>query len=234
MVDLAPFLAFLLIAVGVVIASHRLRIPYTVALVVFGFAMGLALQDIGFRSLFGNVSSVFSGNVFFDLLLPPIIFEAAIHLNYRYLRARAGLVVFFVVVGVVFTTLFTGLLVSWVAAFPLVPALLLAAILSATDPVSVVDLLRRIRVPRELSTIIESEALLNDAVGVILFTILLGVLETGQTNLLLNVGRFFWLAGGGIAIGLLTAGAIYLLHRYLKDPAVETALTVVTAYGSFV
>lgn len=234
MVSLAPFLTFLVIAVGLVVISKRLRIPYTIALVVFGFAIGIALQDIGFRNLFGNVPGVFSGSIFFDLLLPPIIFEAAIHLNFRLLKARAGLVTFFVVVGVIFTTFFTGFLVSWVAGIPIVAGLLLAAILSPTDPVAVVDLLKRMKVPHELSTIIEAESLLNDAVGVILFTVLLGVIQTGRTDVLASIGQFLWLAGGGAAVGLATAGTIYLFHRHLHDATVETALTIVTAYGSFV
>ncbi|MGI0067050.1 MAG: cation:proton antiporter [Thermoplasmata archaeon] len=234
MESLAPFLAFLVAAVALVIVSNRLRIPYTISLVLFGFALGFAAQDLGFQSAFGNISEVFSGNFFFDLLLPPIIFEAAIHLNFHFLRMRAGMVTFFVVIGVIFTTFFTGFLVSWVAAIPLVAALLLASILSPTDPIAVVDLLRRMKVPRELSTIVEAESLLNDAVGVILFTILLAIVQGGQANIGASTLQFLWLSGGGAAIGLITAAAIYFLHRRLNDPVVETALTIVTAYGSFV
>lgn len=232
-ISITPLLALLLLAIIVVIVAARLRLPYTIALVVLGFALGLLGERLGLAPLFAGIAPLFTPSLFFDVLLPPIIFQAALQINYRLLRARAGLVLFLVFVGVVFTTLFTGLLVSTVSTLPFLAALLLAAILSPTDPIAVVDLFRRLRVPEELSTIVESESLLNDAVGVILFIIVLGVVQTGTTDPWLAFLEFGQLTLGGVAIGLLVAGGVYVLHRRLHDPAVETALSVVAAYGSF-
>jgi CPA1 family monovalent cation:H+ antiporter len=230
---IGPLLVLLLIAVVVVIVARRIRVPYTVALVVLGFAIGLFGSAIGFSPLAASVRTLFTPGVFFDLLLPPIIFEAALHVRFRWLRRRAGLILSLVFIGVVFITLFTGFLVAYLTALPLVAALLLAAILSPTDPVAVIDLFRRLRVPQELTTIVETESLLNDAVGVILFVVLLGVIATGTASPLRIAGQFVLLTFGGIGIGLAVAGAVYVLHRQLRDPAVETAISVVAAYGSF-
>jgi len=233
MLSLELFLALLLAAIVVVVLSARLRFAYTIALVLLGFGTGIIANLTGFIAIPGSVSELFSPNLFFDILLPPIVFEAAIHVNVRLLRRRLTLVLFLVIVGVVFTTIFAGVVVGYLTALPLVAALLLAAILSPTDPVAVVDLFRRLRVPEELSTIVESEALLNDAAGVILFIVLLGVASSTASTLSGDILQFGWLAIGGVVIGLLVAGGVYIIHRWVNDAAVETALTVVAAFGSF-
>jgi monovalent cation:H+ antiporter, CPA1 family len=234
MISITPLLVLLTIAVLVVIAARRLRFPYTIALVVLGFGLGIAGTLLGYSPLENSVHSLLAPDLFFNLLLPPIIFEAALHVNFRLLRRRAALILSLVFIGVVFTTLFTGFLVASLTSLSLTAALLLAAILSPTDPIAVVDLMRRLPVPEELATIVESESLLNDAVGVILFVVLLDVETTGgSSNPVTYLGQFGLLVLGGVAVGLLVAGLVYLLHRQLDDPAVETAVSVVAAYGSF-
>ena len=233
MVAIAPLLILLVLAVLVVLVARRLRVAYTVALVVLGFGLGIAGAVIGYAPLTNDVRALLAPDLFFDLLLPPIIFVAALHVDARLLRRRAPLILFLAFVGVIFITLFAGALIAYFTVLPLTAALLLAAILSPTDPIAVVDLFRRLKVPPELATIVESESLLNDAVGVMLFVILLDFIATGTTSAVGAVLLFGWLIGGGVAIGLLVAGLVYLLHRQLDDAAVEAAISVVAAYGSF-
>jgi CPA1 family monovalent cation:H+ antiporter len=233
MISITPLLVLLMIAILVVIVARRIRIPYTIALVALGFAIGVGGIQTGYPVLGASVQALFAPGLFFNLLLPPIIFEAALHVNYRMLQRRAGFVLSLVFIGVVFTTFFTGVLVAYVTVLPLMGALLLAAILSPTDPIAIVDLFRHLKVPEELSTIVEGEALLNDATGVILYVVLLGAVTTGTVNPVVAVGQFSVLILGGVLVGLFVGGAIYLLHRHLHDRAVETAASVVAAYGSF-
>ena len=233
MTDLFPLLALLLIGIGLVVVAERLRFPYPVALVLLGFGLGIFLEAFALDGLKDAASSLFTPRFFFDVLLPPIIFEAAIHVDFRLLRARLGLILLLVFGGVLFTTIFTGLLVGYLTALPLTAALLLAATLSPTDPIAVVEMFRRLKVPAELSTIVESESLFNDAVGVILFILVLGVAQSGTVSFGAATLQFVWLVVGGILIGGLAAGGVYLLHRRLNDASVETALTVVVAYGAF-
>ena len=147
MFDLVPFLILIVLAVLVVVVAGRLRFRYTIALVGLGFLLGLVVVRFGYSSLPPSLAALLTPPFFFDILLPPIVFEAAIHIDYRLLRGRLGLVLFLVVGGVLFTTLFTGLLVTYLFAIPILAALLLAAILSPTDPVAVIDLFRRLDVP---------------------------------------------------------------------------------------
>ncbi len=233
MAPILPLLALLLVAILLVIVAARLRVPYTIALVVLGVVIGWVAQHTALTGVASAARSLLTPTLFFDILLPPIVFEAAIHIDYRLLRKRAPLILFLVLIGVLFTTFFTGFLVSEVAVIPFAAAFLLAAILSPTDPIVVVELFRRLKVPAELSTIVESESLLNDGVGVVLFVILLGVAATGTIAFLPALAQFLWLSGGGVVIGVAVAAGAYALHRWLDDAAVETALSVVVAYGTY-
>jgi CPA1 family monovalent cation:H+ antiporter len=233
MLELLPFLGLLLAALVVAVLAGRARVPYTVALVLLGLGVGLLSGRAPLPDLGPTVHALFAPGLFFDLLLPPIVFEAALHVDFALLRRRAPMVLFLVFVGVIFTTLFVGYVLGALAALPLVAALLVAAILSPTDPIAVVDLFRRLKVPAELSTIVESESLLNDAVGVIVFVVLLGVIGDTSISALGVALRFFWLVLGGAIIGLVAAAAVYALHDRLTDPVSRTALSVVAAYGSF-
>jgi CPA1 family monovalent cation:H+ antiporter len=233
MFDFVPFLILIVLAVLVVIVAGRLRFPYTIALVGLGFVLGLVVVRFGFTTLPVSLASLLTPTFFFDILLPPIIFEAAIHIDARILRRRLGIVLFLVFVGVLFTTLFTGLLIAYLFALPLLAGLLLASILSPTDPVAVIDLFRRLDVPAELSTIVESESLLNDAVGVIVFLVVLQLLQTGSANAGVAVLDFLRLSLVGASVGVVVAGGVYLLSHRLEDASAETALSVVAAYGSY-
>lgn len=233
MVDVTPIIVLVLLAVLVVLGARRLRIPYTIALVILGFGIGVFGSETGFEPLRSSTEALLAPGLFFNLLLPPIIFEAALHVNFRMLLRRSALILFLAFLGVVFITFFTGVLVATLVAVPIAVALLLAAILSPTDPIAIVDLFRRLHVPEGLATVVESESLLNDAVGVTLFVVMLQVVTTGTSNPLYAASQFAVLTAGGVAVGLVLAGFVYLLHRRLHDPTVETALSLVTAYGSF-
>jgi monovalent cation:H+ antiporter, CPA1 family len=233
MLSVTPLLGLLVLGILVVIVARRLHIPYTIALIVLGFGIGLLAVETGYLRLTSGVTDLLAPGLFFNVLLPPIIFQAALHVNARLLRRRAALILSLAFAGSLFIVVFTGLLVAALTFLPLTAALLLAAILSPTDPIAVVDLFRRLKVPEELAAIVESESLLNDAVGVMLFVVLLQVVQGGTASPVRAIGEFGLLTAGGLAIGLLVAGLVYLLHRQINDPSVETAVSIVAAYGSF-
>jgi len=176
---------------------------------------------------------LFSTETFFGILLPPLIYEAALHVNFALLRSRVWMILAFAFLGVVVSTLVTGLLVNISTAIPLASALLVGAILSPTDPVAVVDLFKRVHVPAQLSTIIESESLLNDAVGIVAFTTILQVLNQGNFEIASVVSSFAILVLLGLGTGVGFAALAYALHRFVDDPNIETVVSVVMAYGSF-
>ena len=233
MIPFGPLLILLVIAIAVVVVSSRLHFPYTAALVLLGITIGFLAERVPLLGIAHQGTYLFSPELFFYVLLPPIIFEAGLHIDFPLLRARAPFILFLVFVGVLATILLTGFVVSWLIGLPILAALLLAAILSPTDPIAVVDLFRRLKVPNELATITESESLLNDATGVIAFVVILGAIGSGAFNPVADAVEFAWLIIGGIVVGLLVAGGTYLLHRQLHDPAVETTVSIVAAYGSY-
>ena len=233
MVSFDDVMVLLVIAVVIAIVTYRLKVPYSIGLVLFGVLIGaLSLQIPSLRGITGK-TGLFSTETFFGILLPPLIYEAALHVNFALLRSRVWMILAFAFLGVVVSTLVTGLLVNISTAIPLASALLVGAILSPTDPVAVVDLFKRVHVPAQLSTIIESESLLNDAVGIVAFTTILQVLNQGNFEIASVVSSFAILVLLGLGTGVGFAALAYALHRFVDDPNIETVVSVVMAYGSF-
>jgi CPA1 family monovalent cation:H+ antiporter len=223
----------LVFAVAVAIISYTLKFPYSIALVVFGVIVGTVAVFFPSLGAFASSGGLFSSDVFFGILLPPLIYEASLHIDYRLLKSRVRLILFLAFLGVVISSFLTGFLVSAFVGMPFLFALLLGAILSPTDPVAVVDLFKRLHVPEELATIIESESILNDGAGVVLFTAVLQLASQTGFTILTPLAEFVQLVLGGLLVGLLFSAGAYLLHRHIDEPNLETALSIVTAYGSF-
>ena len=204
--------------------TQRLRIPYTIGLVLVGFGL----------TFLGPIPVLeVTPELILALLVPPLVFEAAFHMNFVELRRELRLVLMLAIPGVVFTTFLVGGLVSMGAGIALPVALVFGALIAATDPVAVMAIFRTLGVPRRLQTILEGESLLNDGTAIVLFNLMLAVALTGEVNLSQTVIEFLIVAGGGLlvgtAAGLLTSQLIGRIDNYL----VETTLTTVLAYGSY-
>jgi len=233
LVSFNDVIVLLVVAMAIAIVSYRLRMPYSIGLVLFGVLVGAVSLQVPSLAAVAGQTGFFSSDTFFGIFLPPLIYEAALHVNYALLRSRLWLILAFAFLGVVVSTIVTGILVSAFTAIPLVFALLVGAILSPTDPVAVVDLFKRAHVPAQLSTIIESESLLNDAVGIVAFATILEVVRQGSFSIVGTLGSFSILVAGGLAMGLVFAALAYFPHKYVDDPNIETVFSLVMAYGSF-
>ncbi len=216
-------LELLLIVSIVAVVVRRFRIPYTVGLVLAGLALS-------FRP---PIQIELTPELILAILLPPLVFEAAFHLNIDKLRRNTGTILLLAIPGVILTTLITGGIVSFGAGIPLSAALVFGALIAATDPVSVVAIFRRIGAPKRLEVMLEGESLFNDGTAIVLFGIALGALGTGDFSVVQGTIDFVIIAGGGIVVGLvLGAIAIPLLAR-IDDHLVETTLTTLIAFGSY-
>src|SRR5437870_4644188 len=162
-----------------------------------------------------RAAGLFSSDIFFEILLPPLIYEAAIHVNYGLLRSRVWSILAFAFIGVILSTIITGLLMTSFTGTPFVFAILVGAILSPTDPVAVLSLVKRVKLPEQLSTIIESESIVNDAVGIVVFTSVLSIIGRGSFDLLPSFASFGYLVLGGLIIGMGFAALGYYIHRYI-------------------
>ena len=213
----------LLVASLVAIVVRRLRVPYTVALVV----VGLLLTNLS------PIKVELTPELILGLFVPPLIFEAAFHLNFSELRRNLTIILVLAVPGVLITMLIVGGVLSFGTSLGLLPAMVFGALIAATDPVAVVALFRLLGVPKRLSVLMEGESLLNDGTAIVLFNLMLAVVITGQFNLLNGLGEFARVSAGGIVIGLVLGWVISRLIARIDDYLIEITLTTVLAYGAY-
>jgi CPA1 family monovalent cation:H+ antiporter len=202
-----------------------LKIWHIAALLVAGVIVGILLP--------GRLTAVF-GTATLYVFLPALIFEAAWHLDLHVMREHWKPILLLAIPGVALTAaIIAG--GAHLAGMQWGPALLLGAILSATDPIAVIAIFRRLNVPKSLATIIESESLLNDAIAVVLYRAALAVLVAGASTRGLGGATLHAIVGVaiGIAIGLALAYlAAFALREAVSMPA-QSAATLAGAYGAF-
>ena len=157
-------LGLLGLAILVALAARRLRLPYTVGLVLAGAALALFRVDAGLA---------LTHDLIFDVVLPPLLFEAALNLRWKELRRDLAPVVALATVGVALcAALVAWGLGRWLA-WPAESALAFGALIAATDPIAVIALLRESGVTGRLRLLIEAESLVNDGAAAVLFTLVL-------------------------------------------------------------
>lgn len=228
-------LALISLALAGLMLAKLTRIDKTLCCLGGGFVAGLLVAplglDTGIRA--GNVQ-----DLVFYLLLPPLLFQAAWHISPAMLRRWVAPIVIFATLGVAITVAVSaGLIYVGVnhPGFPWVAALLTGAILAATDPISVVNLLRTEKAPEDIATLVEGESLLNDAAAAVLFTATLGLATSNgnETSSLPVVGALaIHIVGGivaGIAFGLIAA----ILVLLFKSSVLANLILVLSAFGSF-
>ena len=216
-------IGLLLVASLVAIGVRRLQIPYTVALVVAGLLLTIQSQ----------VKFELTHELILTLFVPPLIFEAAFHLNFNDLRRSLPAILVFAVPGVILTMFFVGgaLVVGVHLSLPV--ALVFGALVSATDPVAVVALFRVLGVPKQLAVLVEGESMFNDGTALVLFTLMLGVAVTGKFNFLQSLGYFVRVSIGGVVVGLVLGWLVSQLIARIDDYLIETTLTTVLAFGAY-
>ncbi|HET7009910.1 MAG TPA: Na+/H+ antiporter [Anaerolineales bacterium] len=224
LIELETLILEMLIVVSlVVVIGRRFRIPPTVGLVLAGLLL----------SLRPGIEASLAPNLILALFVPPLVFEAAFHLNLDSLRRNLKTVLLLVGPGVVLSMLIVGAIVGRGAGLSPGMALVFGALIAATDPVSVVALFRRLGAPKRLEVLVEGESLLNDGTAIVLFNIALAVVLTGNFSIGQGALDFLRIAGGGIIVGLLLGWIVSRLIARIDDHLVETTMTTVLAFGSY-
>ncbi len=213
----------LLIVSLVAIAVRRLRVPYTVALVLVGLL--LTTQQ--------PLDLSFTPELILALLVPPLVFEAAFHINVRELQRNLRGILLLTVPGVIITTVMVGYIVGWLTPLGLPLAFVFGALISATDPVAVVALFRALSAPRRLALVVEAESLFNDGTAIVVFNLAIAAALTSRFDALAGVGQFLLVAAGGLSIGFVIGYLISRLIYRIDDYLIETTLTTIVAYGSY-
>lgn len=205
------------------ILSEKIRVSYTTVMI----SIGLALS---FLRIAGGLNTIpLDRSLILGVIVPPLIFEAAMRTRYEVFRTVRMTVVLLAILGVIISALLSGFVLSVALGLPLIVALTFGVIVSPTDPVSVVNILKRTKAPERLTTILETEAYFNDATAVILYPIAISL----TFNPIQSVSLFAYTFGGGILVGLLVSGIAEGLYRLITEPLAETYFTIAVMFGSY-
>ena len=214
----------LLIAAVVAMLTRRLRLPYSVGLV----AAGIILAFLPFAP-----HVILTKELIFTALLPPLLFEAAYHIQWDQLRRDSPLIVVLATLGVLISALATATGMHYLMHWQWIAALVFGVLIAATDPVSVIATFKEAKVQGRLLVLIEAESLLNDGTAAVAFGVVVALASGQQLTSIEITAMLLKTIGGGILCGGTVALGALLLAGRTDDHLVEITFTTVAAYGSF-
>ena len=223
-----------------------LKIPTTIGIMLISLIMSLGLlllHAIGFGQLEQQAERMVRGIDFYETLMEGmlsfLLFAGALHVNLDDLRKQKWVILLLATFGVLTSTFLVGGL-SWLIFnglgihMPFIYCLVFGALISPTDPIAVLGVLKTVGVPKSLETKIAGESLFNDGIGVVVFLVMVGLAtgaeqaEAGHISMLLLQE-----AGGGAVFGLLAGGLTFYLLRSIDNYQVEVLLTLALVMGGY-
>jgi CPA1 family monovalent cation:H+ antiporter len=221
-------IGLLLIISAVGIVTRSLRVPYPIALVIAGLALGAIIHSpLPFASDLELGAVHLTPHLILVVFLPALLFEATLHIEATTLRKTLLPIALLAIPGVLVTAAIVGALVHWGVGFDWPTALLFGAIVAATDPIAVLAIFKRLGVPHDLETLVEGESLFNDGTAVVLSRILLGIVLAGTFSVTDGVLSFVVVVGGGLLIGIASGVLFSRLTAQIDDHLIEITLTTI-------
>src|SRR4051794_37764692 len=204
--------------------AYRSGLPYPIPLVIGGCVLGYVpgVPDVRLNP-----------EIVLVAFLPPLLYSAAFFSSLLDLRANLTPIMVLAIGLVTATMVGVAVVIHVVSGMPWAPAFVLGAVVSPTDPVAAREIAGRLGARRRYITIIEGEALINDATALILYKYAVAAVTAGTFSLLHAGGRFALASIGGVAIGLAIGYVVAELRKRLEDPATEIAVSLVTAYLAY-
>lgn len=222
-------IVFILLLFGVTllsVVSDKIKASYPIVLVLAGLVIWL---------IPGMPVIRLDPDVVFLIFLPPLLYAAAWGTSWNdFWKAKRPILL--LAFGLVLATSATVAVFSaWlIPGFTLALGFLLGGIISPPDAVAATSVLKNLKIPKRLCTVLEGESLVNDASSLIVFRFAIAAIISGQFSLVAATGQFFMVALLGIAVGLAIAHVVYLIHRYIPTSAsADTAITLISPYLAY-
>src|SRR6187431_415182 len=228
MLENFPFyLGILLVILLLIMLANKIKVAYPILLVLAGliisFIPGIPIINI-------------EPDLIFFIFLPPLLYEAAWTVSWKEMWRWRRIITSFAFVVVFVSALSVALVANYVIpGFSLALGFVLGGIVSPPDAVSASAILKFVKVPKTISSILEGESLLNDASSLIIFRFALIAVATGQFFWLQATFSFVWMVIGGVGVGLLVAWLFMKAHRFLPtDENMDIILTLVAPYVMYI
>jgi CPA1 family monovalent cation:H+ antiporter len=217
------FVFLILIILALVMIANKLHIAYPIVFVIGGLILS-------FTSAFSNIT--IDPELVFFIFLPPLLYEAAWQISWKeFWKWRRVITSFAFPIVIITSCAIAFVSNALIPGFTLALGFLLGGIISPPDAVSATTIMRQVKVPKSLSSIIEGESLLNDASSLIVFRFALAAAITGEFHFGEASLSFFLVIVMGILIGVAVGFIFYAIHRWLPiSSSIEIVLTLATPY----
>ena len=227
LVEAQAILLLLIVGVAALAAlARRFQTPYPIVLVVGGLVLSL---------IPGMPNISLNPDVFFLVLLPPLLFASASNTSLRDLHSNLSYILL-LVFGLVTITVFGVAYCSrwFIPGIDFQSGLVLGAVVSTTDAIAASSIARRLGLPQRIIDIIEGESLMNDATGLVALELSVALLLKGQ-HLSFSQGSLYllYLIVAGVATGLLVAWLMHWVQRYVTDSPIEITISLLAPYLSY-
>jgi len=214
----------LILVTFVTLITWRLKIPSTIALIIAGI-----LASISTRLIIPDIGS----EIFITLLLPPILFQEALHLNVDDLISEINSIILFATAGTIVIQLLVGAVSYFVLGFDVLESLLFGILIAPTDPVAVIRQFHTSKVDHRFQIIVSGESLFNDGVSIVIYSLILTILSRGSMEPLEGILVAIRIIFGGILLGIFVGYIVHSLYVWTEDTYVHVLTSFIVAFGVY-